>query len=428
MKLPTTTIKTKGWLQGDMAVWMVLILLCAISLIEVYSASSNMSYKSGKYWSPVIEHGTYVILGIVTAWTAHMTHYKYYRLLSAFFVLVSILLLVYALFFGAKVNGAGRWIVIAGRTIQPSEFAKISTIGFVAFLLTMRNKATGEAHSLGVKIALFLTAIMCLLILSENFSTSALLFVVIMAMLWIGRAPKKLLLWVLIPLLSLGFIVGITVKTMSPETAENLATNIKALHRLPTWVNRVQKDNGLPDNPKDYDVSSNQQVAHAQIAIATCNIVGKGPGKSVERDFLPQAFSDFIYAIIIEEGGIEFAFIVLFLYLFLLYRSWRIAGKCAAQFPAYLVMGLSLMLVLQAMINMGVAVGLLPVTGQPLPLVSKGGTSTLITCAYIGIILSVSRTARQKQTANDESAAVTQELQAEAVTETAVEKENTENA
>lgn len=395
MKLPTTTIKSKGWLQGDMAVWMVLILLCAISLIEVYSASSRDSFQDGYYWAPVLDHGIMVFAGLSIAWIAHLMPCKYFKLICAFLVLVSIGMLIYALLFGEKINGAERWIRIFGRTIQPSEFAKLSTIGFVSFLLTMRNRETGEAHSVGVKIAFGTLVLMCLLIASENFSTAGLLFVVTMTLLWIGQAPKKFLLWVTLPLVGVGITGLILAKNMSLETASHIGEEFQALHRLPTWVKRIQNGSNKPEDPKQYDVANNQQVAHAKIAVATCNIVGKGPGKSVERDYLPMAFSDYIYAIIIEEGGIESALLVVFLYLFLLYRAWRIAGKCSARFPAYLVMGLSLMLVLQALINMGVAVGLLPVTGQPLPLVSKGGTSTIITCAYIGMILSVSRSARQ---------------------------------
>lgn len=395
MNLPTTTIKNKGWLQGDMAVWMVLILLCAISLIEVYSASSRDSYQNGSYWAPVLDHGIMVFGGLIIAWVTHLMPCKFFKPICAFLVLISIGMLVYALLFGEKINGAERWIRIFGRTIQPSEFAKLATIGFVSFLLTMRNKETGEAHSAGVKFAFGTLVVMCMLIASENFSTAALLFVVIMLLLWIGQAPKKFLLWVTLPLIGIAISGYITAKNISIDTATAIGENVSALHRLPTWVKRIQKGDNLPEDPKQYDVANNQQVAHAKIAVATCNVVGKGPGKSVERDYLPMAFSDYIYAIIIEEGGIESALLVLFLYLFLLYRTWRIADKCATRFPAYLVMGLSLMLVLQALINMGVAVGLLPVTGQPLPLVSKGGTSTIITCAYIGMILSVSRSARQ---------------------------------
>ena len=406
MELLQSKFKEKGWLQGDMSIWMVLILLCAISLIEVYSASSRDSYANGRYWGPVLDHGFMIFAGLMVAWMVHILPCKFFKLGSTVLVVVSIGLLFYALFFGQRINGAGRWISFFGRSFQPSEFAKLSTIGFVSFLLTMRNKETGGAHSGGVKLAIGLTALMCLLIASENFSTAGMLFVVIMALLWIGHAPGKLLLWVTVPLLTLGALGFFTAKTMSVETARSIANSVPALHRLPTWVGRLQNGKSMPEDPKEYNVFENQQVAHAQIAIATSNVVGKGPGKSVERDYLPMAFSDYIYAIIIEEGGIESAILVLFLYLFLLYRAWKIAGKCATRFPAYLVMGLSLMLVMQALINMGVAVGLLPVTGQPLPLVSKGGTSTIITCAYIGMILSVSRSARQIQSAPVEVAPV----------------------
>lgn len=388
-------IKNKGRLQGDMAVWMILFVLCAISLIEVYSASSNMSYKSGQYWRPVVEHGFYIFIGLLVTFGAHLVSCKMYKLVSVFLAVVSIGMLIYTLVSGAQVNDAGRWITIAGRTIQPSEIAKISTVGTVAlFMATMRDSA-GFISKNGIKWIGVLTFIMCGLIASENFSTAGLLFLIVLCMLWIGRARTKVLLVICVPLFTAAAGLYIGAKSISPESARSIAETVPALHRLPTWVGRIQKGHDLPEDPKEYDVASNQQVAHAQIAIATSNVVGRGPGKSIERDYLPQAFSDFIFAIIIEEGGIESATLVLLLYLFLLYRAFKIAGKCATRFPAYLVMGLSLMLVVQAMINMGVAVGLLPVTGQPLPLVSKGGTSTIITCFYIGMILSVSRSARQ---------------------------------
>jgi cell division protein FtsW len=169
-------------------------------------------------------------------------------------------------------------------------------------------------------------------------------------------------------------------------------------HRFATWRNRILNHSGggnVP--PESYDMEKNFQVGHANIAIASSNIIGKGPGNSTERDYLPQAFSDFIYAIIIEELGIFGAFVVMALYVILLFRCARIAGRCENNFPAFLVMGLGMLLVFQAMINMLVAVGLFPVTGQPLPLISKGGTSTIINCAYIGVILSVSRSAKQNE-------------------------------
>jgi cell division protein FtsW len=170
----------------------------------------------------------------------------------------------------------------------------------------------------------------------------------------------------------------------------------KMFHRADTWKSRIMKFGKPKPSPQEYDLDKDAQVAHANIAIVSSGVIGKGPGKSTERDFLSQAFSDFIYAIIIEELGIVGAFVVMCLYIFLLYRCARIASKCENNFPAFLAMGLGLLLVIQATFNMMVAVGLAPVTGQPLPLISKGGTSTIINCAYIGAILSVSRSAKQK--------------------------------
>jgi cell division protein FtsW len=173
-------------------------------------------------------------------------------------------------------------------------------------------------------------------------------------------------------------------------------------HRVPTWVGRLKGGYVPPSNPKEYDITKNVQVTHAQIAIATCGVMGLGPGNSIERDFLPQAYSDFIYAIIIEEFGILGGGAVMFLYLLLLYRALRIAQRCKSLFPAYLIMGLSLMLVTHALVNMAVAVGVFPVTGQPLPLISRGGTSTFVNCAYLGIMLSVSRSARKVEEVKNE--------------------------
>ena len=172
----------------------------------------------------------------------------------------------------------------------------------------------------------------------------------------------------------------------------------KMFHRASTWKKRIEKFSDEKEvDPKDYDLDKDAQVAHANIAIVSSNVIGKGPGNSVERDFLAQAFSDFIYAIIIEEMGIFGAAFVVFLYVVLLFRAARIASQCENNFPAFLVMGLALLLVVQATFNMMVAVGIVPVTGQPLPLISRGGTSTIINCAYIGAILSVSRSAKQRK-------------------------------
>lgn len=396
--------KSKGLLQGDITIWVALIFLCVISIVEVYSASSGMSYKSGKYWQPMTEHGMFVVFGLFVTWIMHQVPCKLFKLFSLALVVLSFFMLIWAIA-SEKTNDAGRWISIAGKTFQPSEFAKLAVIGYTAYIMSICRNEKNKVSSTGIKMIAAVVVPFALLIGMENFSTAAILLVVIYVMLIIGEAPAKLLLSLFLAAsLSIGTL-GAAMYTMSKETATEISQKITALHRLPTWVSRLHEGHALPENPDDYNVNDHQQVAHAKIAVATCNFVGKGPGKSVERDYLPQAFSDFIYAIIIEESGLFGSFIVMILYLLLLYRAWRIASRCAKPFPAYLAMGLSFMLVFQAMINMGVAVGLLPVTGQPLPLISKGGTSYIITCMYIGMILSVSKSARKidelaPQTAN----------------------------
>lgn len=395
MSLSFQIHKNKGLFQGDVTIWVALIALCLISVIEVYSASSGISYKTGKYWQPMAEHGLFVCIGLFMAWLAHLVPCKLYKLLSMFLIVVSFFMLIWALSIEEKTNDAGRWVTVMGKTFQPSEFAKLAIIGFVAYVMAICRDKNDKISSTGLKIISVVTLVFALLIGMENFSTACLLIVVVFVMLILGDAPKKFT----VPLVLLGgssvAIIGMVLYFMPLHTAKDLGEKYKPLHRLPTWVHRIQDGNSLPKDPNNYNVMENQQVAHAKIAVATCNYVGKGPGKSVERDYLPQAFSDFIYAIIIEEGGLEAAILVMICYLLVIYRSWKIASRCVKLFPAYLVMGLAFMLVLQAFVNMGVAVGILPVTGQPLPLISKGGTSYIITCIYIGMILSVSRSAKK---------------------------------
>ena len=394
MKLSGIKIQKERFLQGDSVVWMILLALCMISVVEVYSASSRMTYSSGHYWGPVVEHTSYVVIGLFITWLIHKMPCKSFKFLSVLGLFISFILLVVVLFMGS-INDAARWIRIFGITIQPSEFAKISLVGTVAMLLaTFRDKTTGGASQLAFNCVALLTGIICLLIVGENFSTAGIIFIVMFLMTWYAQAPKKWMWIVIISIVAAGGL-GYSVLKFTPDQTAHKVSELPMLHRFETWSNRIKSGSDLPNDPADYNIHDNVQVTHARIAVATCNVVGKGPGQSVERDFLPHAVSDFIYAIIIEEAGIEGGILVMFLYLLLLYRAMRIAERCRNRFPAYLAMGLSLMLVVQAMVNMAVSVGAMPVTGQPLPLVSKGGTSTFITCAYIGMILSVSYTAKK---------------------------------
>ena len=286
-----------------------------------------------------------------------------------------------------------------------------------AQILSAMQRESG-ADKMAFKYILFILLPLVFLIGIENLSTAGLLCVVIFCMMFYGRVPMSqlgrlvgvavVLVAVFLTLvLTLGSIEGNQTpethltETVAEETPNYEKDAIKSggvFHRFTTWRNRIMKHFDHKEvAAEDYNIDENFQVGHANIAIASSNIIGRGPGNSVERDYLPQAFSDFIYAIVIEEMGILGAIAVVFLYVVLLYRSARIASRCENNFPAFLVMGLALLLVVQAVFNMMVAVGLAPVTGQPLPLISKGGTSTIINCAYMGAILSVSRSAKVKK-------------------------------
>ena len=396
------TLQNKKFMKGDLVVWMIFIVLCMISIAEVYSASSQMTYSSGNYWEPIRTHAIYIFVGIGITWIIHLLPCNIFKAACTLLLhFVAYPMLIYVLFAGATLNEASRWIKIAGITIQPSEIAKVCLIGFVAFVLSTLRDKNGKVSKPGYLIAGIETVLVILLIASENLSTAALIAMVMYCIAIIGRVPKKILAWIGCPIAAVAISCIIFAYKCPDSVLEELSGEKyeeSILHRVPVWVKRIKASNELPPDPADYKINDeNVQVTHAQIAVATCNIWGKGPGNSVQRDYLPQAFSDFIYAIIIEEGGIVVGTLVMFLYLLLLWRAMRIAQRCKHRFPAYLVMGLALMMVTQAMMNMAVAVRAMPVTGQTLPLISKGGTSTFVSCAYIGMILSVSRSAKRRE-------------------------------
>lgn len=397
--------------KGDKVVWMIFFFLCMVSLVEVFSASSGLTYKSQNYIGPIIYHAGTIFIGVVVAIITLNIPCRYFKLMTPFLLLFSAVTLIWVWLAGTKVGDAGRWISLFGFTFQPSEIAKGTVVLAVAQILAAMQREDG-ADKNTFKWIMRLTLPACLFIGLENLSTAAMLFVVVYFMMFIGLVPMRQLakltatLVVMFALvLSMIFLVGHDLNAEENQLAqvEQVDTQPKSknvvekvFHRADTWKSRIMKFGKSKPSPQEYDLDKDAQVAHANIAIVSSDIIGKGPGKSTERDFLSQAFSDFIYAIIIEELGILGAFFVLCLYIFLLYRCARIASRCENNFPAFLAMGLGLLLVIQAIFNMMVAVGLAPVTGQPLPLISKGGTSTIINCAYIGAILSVSRSAKTK--------------------------------
>ena len=405
-------------IKGDGIIWMVFFFLCIISIIEVFSASSTLTFKSGSYFGPVLRHTGLLIIGVVFMVATMNIKCKYFKIVTPFALLLSLIMLIAVLAVGQSTNGAQRWIGLFGIQFQPSELAKGALILAEAQILSAMQTETG-ADRRAFKYICWLSLPFVLLIAMENLSTAMLLCITLFIMMFVGRVPKSQLnrtigVVVLMAALGLGAIMLMgnneakakeadskMVMTEQVETPEKKGSLSKIFHRADTWKARIDKFLSNEEiAPADYDLDKDGQVAHANIAIASSNLVGKGPGNSVERDFLSQAFSDFIYAIIIEEMGIWGAFFVCLLYVILLFRTATIANRCANAFPALLIMGIALLLVTQAFFNMMVAVGLAPVTGQPLPLISRGGTSTIMNCVYVGIILSVSYTAKKKVDAN----------------------------
>ncbi len=392
---------------------MVFFFLCMISIVEVFSASSGLTYKSQNYIGPIAYHAFTIAAGVVVAIITLNIPCRYFKLMTPFLLLITaILLLIVMLGGGKSTNDASRWISIMGFTIQPSEIAKGTIVLAVAQILAAMQRENG-ADRQAFKWILWITIPTCAMIGVENLSTAALLFGVVILMMFIGLVPLRqmaklvgILVFMVVFAVAMVMIVGHDTsgednkqltKTEQLDQPREKSKIEKLLHRADTWKARILKFGKDDVAPQDYDLDKDAQVAHANIAIVSSGVVGKGPGKSVERDFLAQAFSDFIFAIVIEELGLLGAAFVVFLYIILLYRCARIASQCENNFPAFLAMGLGLLLVVQAAFNMMVAVGLAPVTGQPLPLISKGGTSTIINCAYIGTILSVSRSAKMKR-------------------------------
>ena len=399
--------------KGDKVIWIVFFMLCMISLVEVFSASSNLTYKSNNFIMPIMKHAIMLAVGGFIAVVITNIPCRYFKLATPFLILISVATLLWVLFAGESINGANRVIEIAGQTFQPSEIAKGTIILSEAQILSAMQTERG-ADRKAFKYILVIALPMIFLIGLEILSTALLLFASMFLLMFIGRVP-----WIQLGKLA-GICVGfalmgiLLIEIVGDDTKveDSKLTKVekvekpkkergaieKMFHRADTWKARINKfTDDTEVDPQDYDLDKDAQVAHANIAIVSSNVIGKGPGNSVERDFLAQAFSDFIYAIIIEEMGLFGATLVVFLYIVLLFRTARIANRCDNNFPAFLCMGFALMLVIQASANMLVAVGIVPVTGQPLPLISKGGTSTIINCAYIGAILSVSRTAKKKQ-------------------------------
>lgn len=363
----------KNWLKanlhGDPVIWGVVAGLSALSILAVYSASGSLAYRySVSTENYLLKHGFLVIAGMACMYWAHKVDYRYYIGISRLGLFVSIGLLIFAHIFGPSINDSKRWIVIPilNQQFQPSDLAKLALIANVAAMLARRQTRITTANWTETLLPILLwCSVICGLIALSNISTAAMLLGACLLLMFFGRLPLKfigMLLLVGILAGSIAMAVGMRGKT--------------AIARIERFLDRTNLD---------------YQTEQSFIAIANGSFFGKGMGKSHQKNFLPHPYSDFIYAVIIEEYGLMGGFTVLFLYLVLLYRGMLAVASSNNAFGGLLSAGLSFLLAIQAMFNMAVAVGLVPVTGQPLPLVSMGGTSLIFTGISFGIILSVSR-------------------------------------
>jgi len=370
------------YFEGDKTIWLIILVLTVVSLLAVYSATGTLAYKyhHGDTSHYLFRHSTLLLIGFIVLFTVHKINYMWYKRISRILIWITLPLLLFTLKGGASLNEASRWIVLPGTglSFQTSDLAKFSLIIFIARHLTDNQDNIKDFKTGFRPIFLWIIAIV-VLIFPANFSTAAMLFLISMTMLFVGRVRTLYIGGV--------FAAGLMFLLLSFFTIKFAAPDVLKYGRVGTWVNRVERFVGGEGEENE----GNFQAEQSQIAIVKGGFLGKGPGNSEQRNFLPHPYSDFIFAIIIEEYGIWGAFIIIAMFLLLFHRIGQIVNKSTSSFGSYLAIGIGLSLTIQAFINMGVAVGLFPVTGQTLPLVSMGGTSILFTSASLGMLLSISK-------------------------------------
>lgn len=384
--------------QGDKYIWGIVIILALVSVLVVYSATGSLAYKtnSGNNEVYLFKQLAFMLTGIGIIYFMHRVNYTIYLRFVTILYIISIPLLIYTLFFGARINEGSRWIKlpIINMTMQTSDFAKLALFMFISRTMS-KKQAVIKNFKQGFLPVVIPVIITCGLIMPANFSNALLTGAASLMLMFIGRVSiKHILLVILVALIPIAFVVSVAVVTYDAKKThtENteVAQKVKGLERFGTWVKRVQDFMYAKNTEVPY------QVQQAKIAIANGGVLlGLGPGNSRQRNYLPQAYNDFIYSIIIEEYGLLGGAFIIFIYLVFLFRCIRIFRRCPYAFGAFLALGLSFTLVIQAVANMAVNVNIVPVTGVTLPLVSMGGSSFLFTCASIGIILSVARNVEQ---------------------------------
>ena len=382
--------------RGDKYIWGIVVLLALTSLLVVYSATGSLAYKMYKGNTEVylFRQLSFIVLGLTLIYFLHRVNYTLYSRVSLILYLISVPLLVYTLFFGAEINEGSRWIKlpVINMTFQTSDFARLALFMYLSRQLSRKQEVIKDFKK-GFLPVIIPIVITCALIMPANLSNALLTGATAMLLLFIGRVSMKhILLVACIALIPIAIIVSVAVTTYKSDSKSNVADNLQEVGRFSTWVKRVQDFIYTKDSDVPY------QVQQANIAIANGGVLfGLGPGNSRQRNFLPQAYNDFIYDIIIEEYGLLGGAFVIFIYLVFLFRCIRVFRRCPYAFGAFLALGLSFTLVIQAVANMAVNVNIVPVTGVTLPLISMGGSSFLFTCAAIGIVLSVARNLEQME-------------------------------
>ncbi|MBS1510216.1 MAG: FtsW/RodA/SpoVE family cell cycle protein [Bacteroidetes bacterium] len=391
--------------KGDRVIWGIVVILTLISLLVVYSSIGSLAYKYSKSTeSYLFKQFGFIVLGLLVIYFAHRVNYTIYARVAKILYLISIPLMIYTLFFGAKINEGSRWIKlpIINMTMQTSDLAKLALFMYLSLQLS-RKQSVIKDFKKGFVPIITPVIIICALIAPANLSTALLVGATSFMLMFIGRVhTKHLLLSAGVAMIPLALLLTIAMTTYNKAEHKASLPGFLNIGRIPTWIGRVQT---FIYSSKEDETEKSYQINQAKIAIANGSWLGKGPGHSEARNFLPHSYSDFIYAIIIEEYGFVGAAFVVFVYLLFLYRCIRVYRKCPFAFGAFLALALSFTLVIQAIANMGVAVNVFPNTGVTLPLVSMGGSSFLFTCLSIGIILSVARNVEQLEPAQTEKEA-----------------------
>jgi len=401
--------------RGDRVIWAVVIILTIMSLLVVYSSTGSLAYKYSKSTeSFLFKQFAFIILGVLIIYFAHRVNYIVYSRIASILFLVSIPLLIYTLFFGVQLNSGSRWIKlpVINMTFQTSDLARLALFMYLSRQLSRKQNVIKDFHK-GFLPIIVPVGIICILIAPANLSTAMLIAGTSFLLMFIGRVKTKhILATIAIALIPAILLISIAVSyyDKAEHKPKDLPSFLSA-GRVPTWIGRIQTfiySNKEDQNEKLY------QINQAKIAIASGGWLGRGPGNSNARNFLPHSYSDFIFAIILEEYGLVGGTFIVFIYLLFLYRCIRLYQKCPFAFGAFLALALSFTLVIQAITNMGVNVNVFPNTGVTLPLVSMGGSSFLFTCLSIGIILSVSRNVEQLEgeQAKKAAAEVSKEAQA----------------